>query len=285
MVNIRISNTDDFYRLVKIGKTTESIQLDFKQQHNSSKKNWPEECALDIAQFANTIGGTLLYGIEEAKSSQTSLKTASRILGVSNPEDIKQAFNTKVRNHLHPSNLNFETFAFEVDNKTIVAVNVPPLESGCASVSRSDDPRTYRYPYRTEFGKAFMLPHQVEEIMSDKSRSIRLKMQRLCFNNEIRIISSVDLLFYRTIRTGNLSKTPRIASVPSSCAYPQDKVSIRVSEMTSSEFILSISGKTIHIPYGFVSEVWDMGFNRTGMALNCKLVVPKHDAPIRILIN
>ena len=278
-----IRNTKEFENAIKIGETTESLFLDFKEKHNDTKDLWPQECALDISQFANTLGGTLLYGIVEAKQKPSDLKRASRIVGVNDAEKIKQALNTTTRNYLHPANLPFEIFSIDVNNIIIVSVNIPPLEIGCSFVKGKNNADSFLFPYRTEFGKKYMQPYQVEERMADKSRAIKIKMKRLCDNNkEINIITSIKKEYLSTkVNITGKDKFKKFEVIEHS-EYGAGALNIRVQELGDNEFILLINSRTIHIPYSFVNEVWDMDFNKTGLALNCVLIVPSFDSPVRI---
>lgn len=66
MIRPFLSNSD-FESQVRLGETTESIFLDFKATVDFSKKpgELAENWAIDIAAFANTLGGSLLVGVTE----------------------------------------------------------------------------------------------------------------------------------------------------------------------------------------------------------------------------
>src|SRR5690348_4777295 len=63
---------EDLFELVKTG-TQESIELDFKDsaslQRTDSKK---KDISKDVSAFANSAGGTLVYGVSEEKYSHVA---------------------------------------------------------------------------------------------------------------------------------------------------------------------------------------------------------------------
>jgi predicted HTH transcriptional regulator len=62
MIYQPIQSSRDFQNRILLGSTKESVHLDFKAQLNSEE---PPKIAVDMAAFANTLGGTLLIGVSE----------------------------------------------------------------------------------------------------------------------------------------------------------------------------------------------------------------------------
>src|SRR6266700_6181228 len=66
---------DEDYLLELVNaKTKESIELDFKESaslQNTEKKK--EEISKDVSAFANSAGGTLLYGVKEDKQTHVAI--------------------------------------------------------------------------------------------------------------------------------------------------------------------------------------------------------------------
>ncbi|MBL8878431.1 MAG: ATP-binding protein [Phycisphaerales bacterium] len=105
---------EDLHRLVR-SKTPESIELDYKQSDalrntTANKKSLSK----DVSAFANSAGGTLVYGIRESKDSE---------LGAPVPESLD--------NGLHPDECNAEWIE-QVINSTIqrriTGVRINPIK-------------------------------------------------------------------------------------------------------------------------------------------------------------
>lgn len=62
MIYQPIQSSGDFRNRIFFGSSKESVHLDFKAQLNNED---PPKIAIDIAAFANTLGGTLLIGVSE----------------------------------------------------------------------------------------------------------------------------------------------------------------------------------------------------------------------------
>src|SRR5207245_5939253 len=56
----------DILDLVK-DRADESLTLEFKACDSLRNKKWREELAKDVSAFANSAGGTIVYGIKENK--------------------------------------------------------------------------------------------------------------------------------------------------------------------------------------------------------------------------
>ena len=79
-----INSREDFESLIQIDKTSESIHWDYKQQFNDEKKS---DIAIDLAAFANTLGGTLLIGVSEKNID--GRKVANSLFNVDDFEKIR----------------------------------------------------------------------------------------------------------------------------------------------------------------------------------------------------
>nr|CAJ73642.1 unknown protein [Candidatus Kuenenia stuttgartiensis] len=104
---LSIRSWDDIQKYIILGKTHESIILDFKKEIPLKNPNSAKETARDIAQFANTWGGCLLVGVEEIKSPQ-GYKIAGEFCGVEDSESLKKFLHNKVVNYLYPSTISFQ---------------------------------------------------------------------------------------------------------------------------------------------------------------------------------
>src|SRR6185312_11090987 len=90
MVAQYVRTASDLARVVTIGTTLETLVLEFKADVNMADPAQAQESCRDISQFANTDGGCLLVGIEEALDPQTNLKRALGIRSVAKPDVLIQ---------------------------------------------------------------------------------------------------------------------------------------------------------------------------------------------------
>ncbi|MDY6387990.1 MAG: ATP-binding protein [Fibrobacter sp.] len=167
-----IKNQDDFKSLIHIGETPEGIHWDYKQQFNDEKKN---DVAIDLAAFANTLGGSLLIGVSEKNID--GRKVANNLFNIADFERIKKSVYTSILDLISP-HIDVQVVPIKIDDALIVAINVEPSVN-LVSVSQEKNGPYYCFPYRTDFGNRFMAFDEVEKRMMDnKSRAIYLKLKK-----------------------------------------------------------------------------------------------------------
>ena len=167
-----INSREDFESLIQIGKTSESIHWDYKQQFNDEKKS---DVAVDLAAFANTLGGTLLIGVSEKNID--GRKVANNFFNIDDFERIKKSVYTSILDLISP-HIDVQVVPIKIDDVLIVAINVEPSVN-LVSVSQEKNGPYYCFPYRTGFGNRFMAFDEVEKRMMDnKSRAIYLKLKK-----------------------------------------------------------------------------------------------------------
>ena len=114
----------------------EQTDLDWKADF-SSKPNYHEEVAKDLAAIANAGGGWLIYGIREGKTPQGHEDgRAEELVGVADPGKIAQRIREVAWNHVSPALLKVRTTVIPDIDRPIVAVHVP---------ASTDTPHLARY--------------------------------------------------------------------------------------------------------------------------------------------
>ena len=100
----------DIFENISLNSTQETLFIEFKKEIDLMDKrlrtDLAEEFACDICQFANTLGGVILIGVEEGDGKIPGLSVATRFLNVDNIEQIRVFLNDKVRNFFCPSSIN-----------------------------------------------------------------------------------------------------------------------------------------------------------------------------------
>jgi schlafen family protein len=197
MTPVYIRTVEDLDAVVKIGVTKESLVLEFKgkidwdlpttngddhkrkaDDHKRRAKAQQETCR-DIAQFANTSGGSLLIGVKERLDPASGLKLAIGFERVNKPDGMKAWIEEAIKNYLVPA-----TFAHPIEvlsdpARTVVVVNVPPSIHLVAlwhseRKSQFEEKHSIEYLYRDSHGKKWMNPDEVERHIMNGSRATKL---------------------------------------------------------------------------------------------------------------
>ena len=160
--------------------TPESLVLEFKGQidgwngKNVATVEQKKEICRDIAQFANTLGGCLLVGVEEELASIHGRKVASSLKSVMQPETLKAYIECMIANYSVSSTFSHTVVPLAVDGFNILAINVPPSRHLVSVWDRNAG--TVEYLRRTSHGKEYMNPDEVERHLMDGSRAAKLAL-------------------------------------------------------------------------------------------------------------
>jgi len=110
MTPVYIRTVEDLDAVVKIGVTKENLVLEFKGEidWDSKKKGYDhkrkataqQETCRDIAQFANTSGGSLLIGVKERLDPANGLKLAIGFESVNKPDGMNAWIEEAIKNYL-----------------------------------------------------------------------------------------------------------------------------------------------------------------------------------------
>lgn len=223
-----INSREDFESLIQIDKTSESIHWDYKQQFNDEKKS---DIAIDLAAFANTLGGTLLIGVSEKNID--GRKVANSLFNVDDFEKIKKSVYTSIVDLMSP-HIDIQVAPIKVDDVLIVAINVEPSVN-LVSVSQEKNRHYYCFPYRTDFGNKYMAFEEVEKRMMDnKTRAMYLKLKK----------------YFPTDGKVNVYPAP----------IANNKMEWRFEWIYNSENEIRLDQdgyRSIDIPISFIEEVWN----------------------------
>lgn len=242
---------------VTINKTTESLSLEFKKTINIGGRNVDEEVALDICQFANSRGGVILLGVEEKMFE--GKKVAGGYLDT-DFELISRFINDKVVPLINPRSVSIDLFSISInENLRIVSINIQPLASGLACVCKNYPPFQQKFPYRTNYGKKYFNPTEVEIKMSDKNRHIEIKISKyLLISSEVKLYPSV-----------------KKEDIENNASWDIRDDNTFISSLGESEYTLKISGVAVNIPFSLTRDVWITEHNKIGILLDVQLTIDK----------
>jgi hypothetical protein len=269
---IFFTSEDDVKKHIILQKTQESIIWDFKREINLADKkklvNLASEIACDICQFANAWGGSILVGIEESKGKLSGLNVAKDFVGIDNCELVKQFLNDRVRNCIHPIDVQFETSTIKLKDKTLLAINVKALPNTLACVSSPANIEYLRFPYRTEYGKKYFRGLEIEVRMNNNYRRIFLRLNEIWDRNK-------DVVLLSPLIKEDID--PKLT-------WDNRDINITISDFFENEFQLKVNDLFMNIPYGLVRELWNTIDNKIGLILNASIVIPGNRKSLNLTV-
>lgn len=122
-----VRSSADLSKTVTLNSTPESAVLEFKSElpggwkapQSDAKRKAQKELCRDIAQFANTYGGCLLYGVEERESGGSVV--ASALKPITDFDDRREWLQQAVRNFLVPATLTVQIERIDVADGCVMA--------------------------------------------------------------------------------------------------------------------------------------------------------------------
>jgi len=273
-----IYSAQEFDALIQWGVTRESKFLEFKkavkdlealtEQATDKKANTKvqKEVCRDIAQFANTDGGCLLYGVVEEEVPGSDLTTASKVSPVAEVDTSRQWILDAVKNFLVPSTLSLEIAEIRLSEGIVLAVNIQPSADLVAVWDRAQ--HTIQYLYRTSHGKAYMNPDEAERHQMNTSRSRRLAFMAAIGESNGGRANVAGGVLQRTFAGGRWhEERMRVERLVHWGTARDQTFELRVSVGGGGGGI-----PTVSVPYGMVQEVW-LADHELNLVLAARLVL------------
>lgn len=268
-----IETVTDSERAVKLGTTSESLSLEFKAMYAwkdadvTTRQRTALELARDIAQVANTDGGTLLIGVSE-KALPDGRRIADGVVPVVEPAAFVQWLEQAVRNNLTPATFSHSVATIATGPGTVVAVNVPPHVDLVALWPQAER-RGMEYLARNSHGKFWLNPEEVEARLMDQTRVVRLAAKRVFdeLGREHRPADIVPPIVGHTVEFYG-SGEPLMGVERDTTARPL------LSAVTDDYVAVAIypSGYTLHIPYALLRGVWVTADRRPALSLGARII-------------
>lgn len=173
---------------LKPGVTREDHWLEFKGLNATTGrpyekgKDGKHKCRLDVAQFANADGGSIVYGAVEADHLFSNYAT------VRDPQELVRWLDEVVKSHLEPVPA-LEARVIRVPTgEEVVVANVPPVLRLVGL--RPQD--AYEFPIRTVDSRRFLTLTEIEARMQDKERAHRLRLEQIGPDDQVVLDAVVD---------------------------------------------------------------------------------------------
>lgn len=142
---VRDLGTDDIRALLG---TSETRERDWKEALPGGGDDPQRDNVFDIASFANTAGGCIVYGVSERKENERTPGIAADIVGIdlARVDDFKKRLSGKLLNGVEPSLAGMIDISepIVVDGKTVLVVGVPASLIGPHRVTLDGVNRFYR---------------------------------------------------------------------------------------------------------------------------------------------
>jgi hypothetical protein len=269
MIYRSITSRADFERAIELGKTPESKRLEFKGGYGwrgASKGEQALEFCRDVAQFANTDGGVLLIGVAEAEGAYGG-KVAGSIKPLEDVDGLKNWLEQAIRNYLTPSTFTRDVVGIETMAGPILAVNVGP-SLHVVALWHKQLKAGIEYLYRTDHGKQWMNPDEVERHLMNASRAARLAvlevMAKADCTQPVELVPPINTLVYRGDGTAPVSLVVAkgLRPILSECGERELTLIIYSNERNQG----------LRIPYGLVREAWVTIDRRPGLCLGVRLL-------------
>jgi hypothetical protein len=280
----RIETPADFAKVVVLGATPETRHLEFKGAYrwrHCARSEQADEAARDVAQFANTEGGVLLVGVSE-RDGPDGRKVADDIVPVTDIHGLKGWLEQAVRNHLDPATFSHPIIPIDTGRGAILAVNVDP-SLHLVALWHGNDRHGIEYLYRTDLGKAWMNPGEVERHLMNSSRAVALRLKDVFekANRDQPVDLAPPVLVFPT--TVPPLPAMRMASLAPAAPVVLEGCRVIWRGMSDAQITLSVyrpgsdlmaaPALVIALPHGLVRETWVTSDRRPGFCLAVRIVL------------
>ena len=254
-----IRSTSGFQAAVQLGCTPESLVLEFKGTINDwnppaaapgrqeRRKEAQKEMCRDIVQFANTLGGCPLVGVNERLDPTHGIKVADSIAPIQEVEQLRQWIEQAIVNYLVPTTFTHDIVIIMLPQGNILAVNVPASRHLISLWDRAN--HTVEYVRRTSYGKDWMNPDEAERHLMNGSRAAKLAL----------IEAKAHMTSERVEVVGGVWR--EYSSSPGRPVLSNPRDPITIGQMEEYWFELCVPNKrgipqAVTIPYSLVKEAW-----------------------------
>jgi hypothetical protein len=269
MLPTYIRSPADFAQAVTIGATTESLVLEFKAEintRNPQKDVVQREFGCDVAQFANSDGGCLLIGVEEQLDPATNLKRAIGIKTVAKPDDLTKWLEQAIVKYLVPSTFSHEILPIQLAGGMVLAVNIFPSQHAVYLWDR--DEHTIEVLRRTNHGKEWMNPDELERHIMDGSRAARIRIAEVVAASTNRLVELVGGVFARN---------PDLYRVDLDTPIQMGALGPRAFEISVS---INMKSFNLQVPYEVLRAAWLGPSGQTMLMLDVRTVWNSKDVTL-----
>jgi hypothetical protein len=138
-------------------RASESLTLEFKACDALTNKEWKSELIKDVSAFANSAGGTLIYGIRESKKTHEAESIdEGYAVGEVKKERIEQTIDSNIKRRIDGVRYNVVNLDHTRPGRFLFVIYVPQS-------ARSPHMANHKYYKRLEFESKAMEEYEVRE--------------------------------------------------------------------------------------------------------------------------
>ena len=244
----------------------ESIYIDFKSAGSLEKSDKKRmEMSKDVASFANSDGGIIVYGIKEVNH------VASEFSFIDGNEFTKEWIETIINSYVQRRISDIKIYPIRVDGDIKKSVYVVKIPSSYDAPHLSKDNRYYK---RYNFMSVPMEEYEVRQTYGRKSKS-KLAISQWYLNDKYQDVTEEWVKVHLAIQVQNISNT-----------YEKDyKVNVFMCNVSRLITIESLKTDTNHNFTSLKKGVWKLSVtskeplfpNETSNVVHCKLLLDKTD--------
>ncbi len=263
-----IESAQDFRRLIKIGETAESLHLEFKREVKWKRTESPDpkELCRDVAQFANTEGGVVLIGIEE--KSVNGRRVADGYRSVDDSDGLTHWIEDAVTNYLVPNTFAKTIVPIDLSEGRVLAVNIPPSIHLVALWDRHAKKSGIEYLRRTNRGKEWLNPDDVERHIMDGSRAAMLRMKQIVGE------AGGERLLVSIVPPPGEWFNDFHPDHPEASRFLRDEdTAVQLISAGEDSFTLNVQGGLLTVPYAFLEAAWFMAEGHPALAITHQIVI------------
>lgn len=231
------------------------------------RKDAQKEVCRDIAQFANTFGGSLLIGVAERDDSTRGVKVAASIAPVTDAEPLRQWIEQAVVNYLVPCTFSHDILPVTLTEGVILSINIPANRHLLSLWDRNE--HTIEYVRRTSHGKEWMNPDEAERHLMDGSRAAKLAL----------VTAREHAKSDRVEIVGGLGSRATVFTRSNQRWNPPGPITF--GQIGEYWFELKVPNKNglcpVTIPYGLVEEAWVGVFGAVTLLLRVRVIMLEND--------
>lgn len=167
-------NTKSELESLIVNQIEENIHLDYKAASALGKSDGKkDEISRDISAFANSNGGTIIYGIAEFDEKEKS-HLPEKIDAINRTEFSKEWLENIINGRISPRIEGIKIKSISIEESTNSVVYIVEIPKSTTAHQASD----FRYYKRSNFGKNPMYDYEVKDVMNrNKSPKIEIILE------------------------------------------------------------------------------------------------------------
>jgi len=172
-------------------KVEESLYLDYKAAGSlETSERKKTEISKDVSSFANSDGGTIIYGVSEYKSGTTFLpeKIDPIDRSIFSKETLEQIINSRISPRIHGIKITPITIGDPKENKVVYVVDIPKSDTAHQAYNN-------KYYRRYNFLATEMVDWEIKDVINRQTKSnVKIQFYPSGDHKDFKLISKMPHL-------------------------------------------------------------------------------------------